>query len=461
VSTVSTRESLRILQVSTADVRGGAEQVAWNLFTAYRALGHGSWLAVGEKHTDDPDVRVFPNDHMRGAWARVWQGLAEDLQSKANGSRATKLASRLAGALAEPNRRFAYYLGREDFDYPGTRCLLALADERPHVVHAHNLHGGYFDVRQLQWLSQQVPLLLTLHDAWLLSGHCAHSLECDRWRKGCGRCPDLSLYPAIRRDATAHNLRRKRAIFARSRLFVATPSRWLMQKVEKSILAPAILDARVIPNGIDLQVFQPGDRDAARHALAIPLDAPVVAAIGIDAARNTWKDLTSLRSALRHLDQRWTGPRIHVYVLGSSAAAEETAATTIRFVPRLPGPRDVAAYLQAADVYVHATRADTFPLAVLEAMACGRAVVASAVGGIPEQIRGDESGLLVAPGDSQTLAARLQLILSDATLRAMLGAQAAKRARRYFGFDRQVAAYLDWYADLAQEFDRERPRTAR
>ena len=44
---------LRILQVSTVDIKGGAEKVAWNLFTAYRARGYDSWLAVGEKLTED------------------------------------------------------------------------------------------------------------------------------------------------------------------------------------------------------------------------------------------------------------------------------------------------------------------------------------------------------------------------------------------------------------------------
>jgi hypothetical protein len=56
--------------------------------------------------------------------------------------------------------------------------------------------------------------MLTLHDAWLLSGHCAHSFDCQRWKTGCGECPDLDVYPASPRDATACNWRRKREILA-------------------------------------------------------------------------------------------------------------------------------------------------------------------------------------------------------------------------------------------------------
>src|SRR5204862_2786030 len=112
--------------------------------------------------------------------------------------------------------------------------------------------------------SHQVPLVLTLHDGWLLSGHCAHSLDCERWTIGCGHCPDLTLDPAIRRDATAYNWRRKHELFKNSRLYIATPSRWLMQKVERSMLATYVLGARIIPNGVDLPIFHPADQQAAR-----------------------------------------------------------------------------------------------------------------------------------------------------------------------------------------------------
>lgn len=65
-------------------------------------------------------------------------------------------------------------------------------------------------------------------------------------------------YSAIGRDETALNWRRKNRIYAESRLYGATPSRWLMQKVEGSMLSQAMEQARVIPYGTDLNVFKPG-----------------------------------------------------------------------------------------------------------------------------------------------------------------------------------------------------------
>src|SRR5262249_17124394 len=140
--------------------------------------------------------------------------------------------SRLTDSLSEPGRWLDHQLGIENFRFPGTKRLLTLADKQPSILHLHNLHGGYFDLPILPWISQQVPTVVTLHDAWLLSGHCAHSFACEKWRTGCGECPDLTIYPEIRRDATRYNWQRKREIYSRSRLYVSTPSQWLMQKVD-------------------------------------------------------------------------------------------------------------------------------------------------------------------------------------------------------------------------------------
>jgi len=86
-----------------------------------------------------------------------------------------------------------------------------------------------------------------------------------------------------------------------------------------------------------------------------------------------------------------------------SPATERIGQAEVKFVPYQSSPEDVAKYYQIADVYVHAARADTFPNTVLEALACGAPVVATAVGGIPEQIKG------LRMADAVTAAARCSM----------------------------------------------------
>ncbi|MEO8679894.1 MAG: glycosyltransferase, partial [Vicinamibacterales bacterium] len=101
-----------------------------------------------------------------------------------------------------------------------------------------------------------------------------------------------------------------------------------------------------------------------------------------------------------------------------------------------------------ADLYLHAARADTFPLAVLEALACGTPVVATAVGGVPEQIT-PATGVLVPKGDAAGMAAAVEALLRDDEARARLGANALADVAARFTVDRQVEAYLNWYREIA------------
>jgi glycosyltransferase involved in cell wall biosynthesis len=105
-------------------------------------------------------------------------------------------------------------------------------------------------------------------------------------------------------------------------------------------------------------------------------------------------------------------------------------------------------YYQAADVYVHAAKSDTFPNTFLEALACGCPVVATAIDGIPEQIEEGRSGFLVPAGDADAMASRVIHLLSNERLRTSMGTAAAEIASRSFGIQRQVQTYLDWYEQM-------------
>ncbi|HEY3216758.1 MAG TPA: glycosyltransferase [Candidatus Eisenbacteria bacterium] len=456
---------LRILQVGTADLGGGAESVAWALFQAYRRLGHGSWLAVGWKHSEEPGVSAIPNrERRRSGWAWASRTLGQSLGPLAPHWRAAARARHVLERIAEPRQLGDWLRGREDFHFPGTQVVLDLPPERPDILHAHNLHGRYFDLRALPWLGDQVPIVLTLHDMWSFTGHCAHSFGCERWRQGCGHCPDLTIYPAIRRDATAENWIRKRDIYARSRLRVATPSRWLLEKVKDSMLAPAIVEARVIPNGVDLEVFRPGDRAATRRALGLPAEAAVVLSVAFELSVNPWKDYATLRRAVALLAGRLKGRSLCFVNLGDPRPAETIPGVEVRFVPPRRDPAEVARYFQAADLYLHAARAETFPNTVIEALACGTPVVATAVGGVVEQVEGwadgggepernvhgssEATGVLVAPGDAEAMAEAAFRLLDRRDCIQQLGANAAWEARRRFDLAAQVQTYLAWYAEI-------------
>jgi glycosyltransferase involved in cell wall biosynthesis len=462
--------SLRILQVNTTDQAGGAERSSWNLFQAYKDRGHESWLAVGHKKTDDPNVFVIPNQRRPTIWGGFCKGLQEQLKPFEESVPGLWRMREWLTDWSNPWYKAQHSLGLEDYSYPGTRQILTLPPRRPDIVHCHNLHGGYFDLRMLSELSHQIPVIVNLRDAWLLSGHCAHSFDCERWRTGCGHCPDLTLYPAVERDATAFNWQRKRHIFAKSRLYVTTPAHWLMQKVEQSILAPAIVKTRVIPNGGDLSIFHPADRQRVRSDLGISHGAKMLLFTANGIRKNIWKDYETMKAAVAKVAQHMKGQDLIFIALGEEGLPERVGQAEVRFVPYQKDRKIVARYFQAADLYVHAARAEVSPLTIIEALACGTPVVATGVGGIPEQVKGLElsqfslwnsglnrygkdeaTGVLVPGGDAQAMASGIEQLLNDDSLRRRLGENAALDAAKRFDLQGQAEGFLAWYQEIMND----------
>lgn len=442
--------SLTVLQVSALDRAGGAEQVAWNLFQANHRAGLASWLAVGKKRSDDPQVFEIRSPDHHNWWSSLCYKSAGSLNFLVGKVRGVLGLQAFIRQLAKGSDYIAQIRGQEDFYFPGSATLLEQMPQHPDLVHLHNLHGGYFDPRALIKLSEQVPAMLTLHDAWLLSGNCAHSFSCERWKTGCGNCPDITIYPGLKVDSTALNWQRKKEIFNQAQLYVATPCQWLMDKVKESILAPAMIEGRVIPNGVDVQVFHPGDRRQVRIRLGLPLDRPILLFVANGIKKNPFKDYETLRAAIALIGEMSTQP-IHFVALGEQGQTEQLGQATVHYIERTTNIELVANYFQAADIYVHASKAETFPNTILEAMACALPVVASNVGGISEQVVGGETGLLVEPLNPDELAQAILRLLEDPALRQQMGAAGLDRVRNLFTLDRQARQYQDWYEEIVSK----------
>jgi glycosyltransferase involved in cell wall biosynthesis len=197
-----------------------------------------------------------------------------------------------------------------------------------------------------------------------------------------------------------------------------------------------------IPNGVPLPSAAPASR--AELGLA---EGPLVVAVG---------QLTSDKGH-HHLIEAWpevqrAHPGASLLILGEGPLRESlesrVRALGVAAGVRLPGFRPgVGGVLAACDVFVQPSVNEGMPNALLEAMAAGRPVVASRIGGIPDVVDA-VSGALVPPGDPPALARAISALLSDPERRRVAGAAASQRVRQEFSVERMVERTERLYAAL-------------
>ena len=197
---------------------------------------------------------------------------------------------------------------------------------------------------------------------------------------------------------------------------------------------------RVIYNGVDLAQFRTSTDRGVLAEFGFAENDPVV---GIVAVLRPEKDHVNLLRAARTVVDELTNARFLIIGDGPTRPQLEALCTELGITPnvRFAGSRDdVARLLPAIDVFVLTSTSECFPISVLEAMACARPAVCSAVGGIPEVIKDGETGYLVPPKDPPQLAARLVRLLQDPLTARRMGRAARARVEAEFDLDCSIAA---------------------
>ncbi len=436
---------MRIAQLNTEEIGGGAAKIARKLFKRVRERGHDSRFLVRRRETSDPGVQALYHDYGNG-WQRLWGTVDKWLESGFGSRRGVYQARQLIHYLANPAAIRDVSSGLFDFNYPGARFLLDQLQEKPDVIHLHNLHGNYFDLRALPKISREVPVIWTLHDEWALTGICAYTLGCQRWKDGCGDCPQIGTNYSPP-DATDTNLELKRRIYEQSNLIVCSPSRWLHERAQESVLGEQEAFYH-IPNGVNLDIFCPREQGEARSELGVSENRKVVLYVANKAADSPWKDYQTVTKAAEEIGNRWEGD-LTLLCLGGAGQASQEGRVRIVPISYESDERKVATYYQAADLYLHAAKAENHPLAVIEAMACGTPIIASDVGGVGEIVKDGEVGHLV-PAESPTQMAKAAVnLLENEEKHEDFEDACLYYARESFSLEGMIDKYMELYREAS------------
>ena len=295
-----------------------------------------------------------------------------------------------------------------------------------------------------------------------------------RWR------PDVvhsHLYPAHLHATLAGQLAGVPALISTAHTLIVRPGDpWLLgltrgrviavSQAAKALLVGAGVPpgrVRVIYNGIEPRYFEDQTEAARRirQELGIAADAPVV---GMIARLSPEKGHDVFLQVAREVAARRPDARFLVVGAGPLSAELQQLSAALGLAEQViftGARRDVTALNHVIDVFLLPSREEALPLAVLEAMAAERPVVATAVGGVPEVVVDGETGFLCQPGERAPLARAVLALLERPELRAALGRRGRRRAASRFGVERMVQETARYYQATIAAGSRPRQGTIR
>ena len=284
--------------------------------------------------------------------------------------------------------------------------LMEVARFNPAVIIVGNLHAARWPLQLLVALRGIGCRVLTfVHDAYLFTGRCAYPGPCRLYLTGCDEtCPTATQYPALAPALIAGAWQTRRDIFGGPHgVEVIANSLWSKQMFLTAL--PSCPHVETIELSANEDSFRPGDKHAARLALGLPDDKPIVlcAAVNFQEARKGCAYLREIVAALQD--------EVVFAAFGHNSSEEIPGMIGLGYHLKA---NKLAQVYQAADIFLSTATEEAFGQTVMEAQLCGLPVVAFKAGGVEEIVRNEITGKLVANGSVDETVAAIRTMLSDA-----------------------------------------------
>lgn len=434
---------MNILLMNPYEVYGGTEKIVYSLASIYNQLGHKAYIAVYRKVSDYQFIFELQKSKISSIYEIF--GKINQRYSKEN------IIKKILRQIEQPGAFKKIFTGREIWNYLNFNSITDSSKFMPDIVHFHNLRGGFFGPRLLTSAHIHFPIIITLHDLWILTGKCIQPGKCEAWKNECQNCPEAWFPSFIVRNGIRKNLKVKLEIIKKIQPYICTPSLWAMDMVKKSPIGKFARGLEVINNGIDLSVFKPGNKNIAREKLNLKKNSFILLSSGRDLKTNRYKNFGTLKKVAIMLGNSCVEKSIILLCLGDRGKTEYYGNLEIRFVPFTTDESIVAEFYRAADVYVHTAEYETWGLTITEAMACGTPVVAFSTSGIKEQVLDGKTGFLISNNNLTTIMQAIRKLLMDETLLKNMSELASQHVKKNFDIRKTALKYLEFYRKILNE----------
>ncbi len=310
-----------------------------------------------------------------------------------------------------------------------------LAEFRPDVVHVHGVHRHLSPSILFEASARRIPVVQTVHDYHHICPNgelLVKTAVCEPRR--CGR---IWLGPCVRHACVKGSV--GKSVLAAAETAFQSVRRAYERTISRFVYPSRFIEGRMAEAGWDVP------HDVLPNAVALGAESGRDGGVVYAGRLAPGKGVDVLLEAANGLDCP-----VAVAGEGPEESRLRGLATRARFVARLNAVETGALMSNATVVVVPSTYPENAPLSLLEAMALGKPVVASAVGGIPEIVTDGVDGLLVPPGDAAALSAALRCVIEDRGLADALGRDARRKVRDRFDPERHYRGLIEVYGKAVE-----------
>ncbi|MBV7508970.1 glycosyltransferase [Bacillus sp. sid0103] len=322
------------------------------------------------------------------------------------------------------------------------RLISIIKKEQPDIVHLHCINGFFVNIYRLikHLKEKEIKTILTLHAEFMYTGSCGLAFECEKWKTGCGNCPQLleaTHSYLFDRTHTAWEKMKETFDGFDKNLIVTSVSPWLEGRARQSVILGNKKHCTVL-NGIDtVNVFHPSDFRDIKKELKLT-DAKII----LHVTANFTSQIKGGKYIIE-LAERLKDQNIKIIVVGNTNKNLELPNNIID-VGRINDQHELAAYYSMADLTVISSKRETFSMICAESLSCGTPIVGFKAGA-PEQVSIPEYSEFVEYGDLDSLEGTVREWVNR---KSSVVNEIVEKAQGYYSKEKMCEGYLTLYKEL-------------
>lgn len=319
------------------------------------------------------------------------------------------------------------------------------AYKKADIVHFHMFHNSNYNLYSLKQIANEKKVVISLHDPWFLTGKCVHPYSCDKWKKGCMNCQQLSSLFPMKKDNTSYLWKLKKKIFDELNVDLIVSSKWMKELVEFSKIMSTQKKIHTFSLGVECNIFyDDGNKRNIRKKYNIDEDDIVL----FFRSQKEFKGTQYIIAALKILNIQ---KNIVLISCGEKGLLKELN-NKYRIIEfgQVSTDKLLDSY-RMCDIFLMPSKVESFGLMAVEAMACERCVVVFDNSALPSVTFAPKCGYLVEDKNSEELMKAIKYLIENPKERNKRGKLGREYVTKYYDINQYNQNLLDLYAKIYNE----------